>query len=568
MGKAFGFGLTGAALLAALACGAAPVRPSAPLRILPLGDSITYGSHGQDTAGYRGPLYQLLTNANYRIDYVGTDGGTQGSVIRLPDSDHEHEGHSGWGTANIPTVSRMGVYDALPNVFSRILAPNIVLLHIGTNDAEDAPTMPEIVARYRKILDRITTFQPSAHVIVTTPLRRAQERQEKLLSTHLVPYVKPLAEEYARRGKRVHFLDMRACISLDDLDDGLHPTCAGYAKMAAAWFGAIRRIVPRPDAYDDPQPTVVSCAFDDLDPSRVTLRFNETLSERDAANLANYALKGGRPDGAKIASAALSKDRRTVLLNLQGLAFGRTYRFAVRNLRNAPETVAMAPFQRDLAPVDPRSLRRGAQANVQEASGHRLVYSIDLPAADADWCRRMPSYGIDRAADAGTFSRVAYYLELRRPGEPLRYVWAAFDAPTNDVTKLGIPAGPTGVSLQTYVTNLVYRSNHPGVGNGSSPRGFIEFFRGQYNERNVLNVPGARNDRYDWGDNITNPDGAYGSMQVHDIARGVTLLAYNRWRGGEQDLGIGNRPDFGHTDWTTAQNSSQYGIRRLEVYVR
>lgn len=25
---------------------------------------------------------------------------------------------------------------------------------------------------------------------------------------------------------------------------------------------------------------------------------------------------------------------------------------------------------------------------------------------------------------------------------------------------------------------------------------------------------------------------------------------------------------FGHTDWTNAQNSSQYGIRRLEVYVR
>ena len=63
---------------------ASVARPSAPLRILPLGDSITYGSHGQDTAGYRGPLYQMLTNAHYRIDYVGTDGGTQGYATIRP----------------------------------------------------------------------------------------------------------------------------------------------------------------------------------------------------------------------------------------------------------------------------------------------------------------------------------------------------------------------------------------------------------------------------------------------------------------------------------------------------
>ena len=553
------------AVFAAVAALSAAAGPSAPLRILPLGDSITYGSHGQDTAGYRGPLYQMLTNAHYRIDYVGTDGGTQGSVIRLPDSDHEHEGHSGWGTANIPTVSRPGVYDALPNCFSRILAPNIVLLHIGTNDAEDPASMPDIVSRYRKILDRITTMQPSAHVIITSPLRRVQERQEKLLSTYLLPYVKGLADEYAAKGKRVHFLDMRSVVGLEDLDDGLHPTCAGYAKMAKAWFGAIRKIVPNPDAYDDPQPTVLSCAYDDLVPNRVTLRFNETMSERDVADLANYVLTGDA--AAKVVSATLSKDRRSLVLDLKGVAFGKVYTLAVRNLRNAPETVAMVPFARELKPIDPASLRRGARANVPEAAGYRLVYGIDLPASDANYGNNLPKYDVDQAAGVGAFSRVAYYLELRRPGEPLRYVWASFDAPTNDVTKLAIPAGPTEASFQTYVSNLVYRSNHPGVGDGRSPRGFIEFFKGQYNERNVLNVPGARHDRYDWGDNITNPDGLYGSMQVHDVDRGLTLFAYNRWRGGDQDLGIGNRTDFGHTDWTTAQNSATYDIRRLEVYV-
>jgi len=41
-----------------------------PVRILPLGDSITYGY--PVPGGYRLPLYQLLTNAGYNVDFTGT----------------------------------------------------------------------------------------------------------------------------------------------------------------------------------------------------------------------------------------------------------------------------------------------------------------------------------------------------------------------------------------------------------------------------------------------------------------------------------------------------------------
>jgi len=44
-----------------------------PLRIMPLGDSITYGSNNDGVGGgYRYPLYVALTNAGYTVDYVGT----------------------------------------------------------------------------------------------------------------------------------------------------------------------------------------------------------------------------------------------------------------------------------------------------------------------------------------------------------------------------------------------------------------------------------------------------------------------------------------------------------------
>jgi hypothetical protein len=41
-----------------------------PLRILPLGDSITYGS--SVAGGYRLPLYTALTALGYNVDFVGS----------------------------------------------------------------------------------------------------------------------------------------------------------------------------------------------------------------------------------------------------------------------------------------------------------------------------------------------------------------------------------------------------------------------------------------------------------------------------------------------------------------
>src|SRR5580765_2497013 len=79
LGFVLGFLVSCAALLTA-AHAAAPL-----IRILPLGDSITYGLGA--TGGYRLPLNQLLTNAGYSVDFVGTQTGN--GAVGLPDSEHE-----------------------------------------------------------------------------------------------------------------------------------------------------------------------------------------------------------------------------------------------------------------------------------------------------------------------------------------------------------------------------------------------------------------------------------------------------------------------------------------------
>ena len=45
--------------------------PLNPVKIMPLGDSITYGTEGT-YGGYRGYLYDLLAAEGYNFDFVGT----------------------------------------------------------------------------------------------------------------------------------------------------------------------------------------------------------------------------------------------------------------------------------------------------------------------------------------------------------------------------------------------------------------------------------------------------------------------------------------------------------------
>ncbi len=89
---------------AALGVTAAGVSPASaasntPLRVLPLGDSITWGVGSSTGNGYRSPLGNKLVADGHPLDFVGTLRG--GS---MPDPDNE--GHSGYKIhqiAHLPT---------------------------------------------------------------------------------------------------------------------------------------------------------------------------------------------------------------------------------------------------------------------------------------------------------------------------------------------------------------------------------------------------------------------------------------------------------------------------------
>ena len=210
--------------------------------------------------------------------------------------------------------------------------------------------------------------------------------------------------------------------------------------------------------------------------------------------------------------------------------------------------------------------------NVPEAAGYQLVHTLPIPVNQGSYNTNAIPYTANSAAafPTGTFTRVAYYLELSGSTDPTRkngYVFVSFDRPPAlpNGNSVGVPSnGPNGTKIvtNTTVTNMNVVSNVQGVITGTGlPGGKIEFWPSNY-------APGA-NGVYDYDDDQFNSSNGYGSMQVHNVAAGQTLIAYNSWGNNNVgDVGMGPNPGAGDPDWTFSNSASAYTVRTLQVLVK
>jgi lysophospholipase L1-like esterase len=217
----------GSALPAAAATGTGPpaaVRATVPadLRLMPLGDSITWGVGSPSGNSYRGFLWNQLAAEGHALDFVGS--GRNGTM-----SDPDNEGHSGWRIDQIA-----GIADSVLGRYR----PNVVTLEIGTNDLNGNYQVPTAPDRLRALIDQITRDAPDATVLVGTVIvstSGTEEANRPAFNARLPGMVQ--AEQAA--GKHVRLADMSALTSAD-LSDSLHPNDNGYRKMADAFNAGLQ----------------------------------------------------------------------------------------------------------------------------------------------------------------------------------------------------------------------------------------------------------------------------------------------------------------------------------------
>lgn len=228
-----------------------------PLRVMPMGDSITYGSVYTANAGYRGPLHNLLVDAGYDVLFVGpsVEGRITTDVRPLP---VEQQHHAGFSSYAIQTISNnldgldTSVFerhggaqrdpqgghwfdgiDSGPNERAAIY-PDVITLMVGTNDARR--TDRDVVhAELRSLIAKITSQRPEADLIVAqiTPSNRPSNES----------YNQTVVDEVERAramGLRVSMVDLHSEFPGDGMSpDGVHPNDIGFEFMAQHWFDAV-----------------------------------------------------------------------------------------------------------------------------------------------------------------------------------------------------------------------------------------------------------------------------------------------------------------------------------------
>jgi len=206
---------------------------TAPLRIMPLGDSITYGMHSYDefltqeslVGGYRQFLWRMLKDSNKTVDFVGSE---QAGTAITPAIDPDNEGHPGWRMGDIANIA----YGKMEE-----FQPDIVLLHIGTNDL--AETSPDGVLN---ILNEIDSYENNSGKKIRVLVALIIPRQ--IADGRIDTFNKNLEKALQKRmlaGDRITIVDMYrgAHLTSSDYANDMHPNDTGYYKMAQVWFRAI-----------------------------------------------------------------------------------------------------------------------------------------------------------------------------------------------------------------------------------------------------------------------------------------------------------------------------------------
>ena len=225
------------------------------LRLLTVGDSITQGGvRGREEYTYRLPLQRILHERGVAFRFLGTRvagfqrGTSWPDVAEGVPFQPNHFAFYGGRTADVARNLR----DELP----RIDPPDVVLIHLGTNDLSLNQDETAILNPLRNMVGQLRDRNPEVMILL------AHLNFNSGPALRLRPKVEALAEELDRERSPVRTVPMyRNWIEnpqdpQTDTFDWLHPNPRGQRKMAEAWMQVLRSLFDDESAATHGFPTV------------------------------------------------------------------------------------------------------------------------------------------------------------------------------------------------------------------------------------------------------------------------------------------------------------------------
>ena len=247
-----------------------------PVRIWPLGDSITQGALGPSRGvpgGYRGFLDLSLQAAGVEHQFVGSLQTNATAVLEVR-GQAAHDGHpafyldevsagvDGWVSAHAYSGGHW--VDGLD--------PDLVLLHIGTNDVihrvdpqrrfatrdgkadvtdvrQRAQFVADLTGRLHRLVDKLHRLRPRAVIVLATITPVGTDTCDPVTPDY-ARSVRALVGVERAAGVRIRLADVWSAYTRVDRGsceilpgllsaDRVHPTSEGYAVMAAAFQHAL-----------------------------------------------------------------------------------------------------------------------------------------------------------------------------------------------------------------------------------------------------------------------------------------------------------------------------------------
>lgn len=190
------------------------------LRILPLGASIVFGQTSPDGNGFRYGLRNQLVYGGNPVNMVG-------SVRAGAMADNECEGWPGYVITQVAAKAELSIP----------FQPNLVLLHVGTNDAVQGIDIQNAAGRLGTLIDRLFAAIPGVTIVASTLLPNGNSATQANVAIYN-SQVPGIIKTRQAAGKKITYVDFSSSYwSLTDIGpDGTHPTEGGYMKMAEVWL--------------------------------------------------------------------------------------------------------------------------------------------------------------------------------------------------------------------------------------------------------------------------------------------------------------------------------------------
>jgi lysophospholipase L1-like esterase len=202
-----------------------------PVRIMPLGDSIT-GNPGC----WRAYLWRSLQQNGFtNIDFVGTQP-AQGCGFT---HDGDNEGHGGFLATNIANQGQV-------RTWAQATRPDIILMHLGTNDVWSNIAPATITAAFSKIVDDARSVNPNVRFVVaqiipmgtgSTGQNPCPECAQRVINLNNA--IPGWAASKTTGASPVTVVDVWSGFNTTiHTGDGVHPNDSGFQLMAQKWYPA------------------------------------------------------------------------------------------------------------------------------------------------------------------------------------------------------------------------------------------------------------------------------------------------------------------------------------------